>query len=78
VIEAAREEYSKTMSAEELSEMISVLKFISSNSGATCQDICAGLGLPYDKAISCAGLLEADGYITMNVLSECCINVKID
>lgn len=76
VVAAAREHYSEALPAEECAAVMRVLEFVRDNPESDYQTICSALGMDYSRAASLAGLLEADGYIASDVLSQCCIKTE--
>lgn len=73
LVTKAREHYSEFLPEEECTELTKVLSFIREEPESDYQTICSALGIEYSRVAYLAGLLEADGFITSDLLSQCCI-----
>ena len=75
--ETAVERYEAVLDPAELADMAAVAAVIRHNRGITPDDICPEACLPYARVIRLVGMLESDGFISMDLLQRCTINVKI-
>ncbi|MBR6346332.1 MAG: DNA-processing protein DprA [Bacteroidales bacterium] len=62
--------YLETNSDGQASKIVDVLLTVRSNAGITAEGISRLTALPLPEAISICGLLESDGYITMDILQR--------
>ncbi len=74
--EKLRMAYGKTMTEEQIGQVVEILNMIRKERGLTVEDIAVKTGLPYQKASTIANILEADGFITIDLLQRCAVNVK--
>ena len=72
-----KERYEAVLDPAELADMAAVAAVIRHNRGITPDDICPEACLPYARVIRLVGMLESDGFISMDLLQRCTINVKI-
>ena len=72
-----KERYEAVLAPAELADMAAVATVIRHNRGITPDDICPEACLPYARVIRLVGMLESDGFISMDLLQRCTINVKI-
>jgi len=69
--------YAARLDPEEMSDLLAVAAVIRRRRGITVEDICPEVCLPYASVARIAGLLESDGFISIDLLQRCAINVKI-
>ena len=72
-----RKFYAPRLTPPELADMTAVADVIRRRRGVTPDGICPEACLPYARVMHMAGMLEADGFISMDLLQRCTINVKI-
>ncbi len=72
-----RAHYSRGRSPEELAEILAVAHAIHTDRGICIDDVCAVTGLPYSSAAALAGQLEADGFISIDLMQRCSAELKI-
>lgn len=75
--EEVRRSFTGQIDDGQIGVLVEAALFIRANRGATIDEICMGTGMDYSKAAYCTGLLESEGFITMDVLQRCSINAKI-
>ena len=56
--------------------LTSIALHIKANRGATPEEICRALGMPYGDVAAACSLLESDGFICMDLLQRCTIDNK--
>ena len=69
--------YSDSLDQEEMADLLAVAAIIRRRRGITTEEICPEACLPYSRVIRLVGLLESDGFISIDLLQRCAINVKI-
>jgi Predicted Rossmann fold nucleotide-binding protein involved in DNA uptake len=74
---AVRRRFSPALPAEEVERLVCLARLIRSRRGIMPDEICRETGLPYADAVRATGLLEEEGFILMDLLQRCTINVKI-
>ncbi len=65
------ETYGNTMQPEQFEIMREILRLIKEERDITTDDISAATGLPYATVSNLTSLLEADGFITIDLLQRC-------
>ena len=61
---------------ETCARLCAIARFIKRNCGATPEEICRGMDLPYGDVAAACSLLESDGFICMDLLQRCSIDNK--
>lgn len=74
--ERVTQRYSDNLPAERLSMMRTIMLTIRNHRGVTLEDICQHTGLDYRTCAELTGILEIDGFITIDLLQRCSINYK--
>ena len=69
--------YGGSLGQEEMADLLAVAAIIRRRRGITPEEICPEACLPYSQVVRLVGLLESDGYISIDLLQRCAINVKI-
>ena len=69
--------YGGSLGQEEMSDLLAVAAVIRRRRGVTPEEICPEACLPYSRVIRLVGFLESDGFISIDLLQRCAINVKI-
>ncbi len=69
--------YGGSLGQEEMSDLLAVAAVIRRRRGITPEEICPEACLPYSRVIRLVGFLESDGFISIDLLQRCAINVKI-
>lgn len=67
--------YGKHMPADRIDMLAAALLAIRRHRGMTVEELADSLGTDYSNAAMLAGLLESDGFITIDLLQRCCINI---
>lgn len=67
--------YGKHMPADRIDMLAAALLVIRRHRGMTVEELADSLGTDYSNAAMLAGLLESDGFITIDLLQRCCINI---
>lgn len=75
--EAVLERYGRTMKPEEAEQMAAIIREIRAGRDITPDELCARLQIGYSDVMVYCGLLENDGFITMDLLRRCRIVPKI-
>lgn len=68
--------YGSTLSKDRIEMLKSTLSAIRKNRGISIEETASILGLPYQKTVNICNILEADGFITIDLLQRCSINTK--
>ena len=63
---------------EERSALLRLAMAVRSNRGASLDELCRLLGMPYSEVAGLAGVLEGDGIICTDLMQRCTINAKFD
>ena len=74
--EQIKDRYGGSLDQEEMADLLAVASAIRRRRGITPEEICPEACLPYSRVIRLVGLLESDGFISMDLLQRCAINVK--
>lgn len=64
-----------SQSAETTDRLTAILKLIQSERGISIEDISSRTGFGYGTTLNLAGLLETEGFITIDILQRCCLEV---
>lgn len=64
------------LDGSEVQHLAMMAKQVKKNRGICVDELCRALGIPYRDAIRYAGMLESDGFISMDMLLRCSITVK--
>lgn len=75
---AVIQRFSGSTDPRTLERMCLIIRQIRRHRGITLEDLAGSLGMPYREVSQTAGLLEIEGFITIDILQRCCINHKID
>lgn len=75
---AVIQRFSGSTDSRTLERMCLIIRQIRKHRGITLEDLAGSLGMPYREVSQTAGLLEIEGFITIDILQRCCINHKID
>lgn len=76
--EEVQRRFEGSVDGKQLKQMQEVAMHIRSNRGATPEEIGLALGMSYQEAAFCTGMLESAGIIVTDLLQRCSINAKID
>lgn len=57
--------------------LVKVAMAVKKNRGVTVEELCANLDLPYAEASTAARMLEQEGFIVMDLLQRCSLNVRL-
>ncbi len=76
MIERLDRAYRDSMPPEQIGMMDDVLSLISKERGLAVDDISAVTGIPFHQLSNITTMLEADGFITMDLLRRCSINIS--
>lgn len=71
-----RREYAGKVGTERLDRMLSVMDSIRKNRGIGIDGICSACGMDYSEAVEIAGILEADGLVTSDLLQRYSVRRK--
>ncbi len=74
--EALEAEYGGSMPADQVGMMGEILTLIKKERGLTAEEISAATGIPYHKVSNMTNILETDGFITVDLMQRCSINVR--
>lgn len=74
--ECIRSVYGGRMGAEQTEAMVKVLTCIKKNRGVTLEELAEACGMTYSRTCQITGLLESDGFITVDILQRCSINAN--
>lgn len=66
--------YGQRLQAETVAEMSAILSVIRSRRGITIEEICSETGMSYSRLSSLVSMLEADGFISIDLLRRCSIS----
>lgn len=75
--ERIKDRYGGSLDQEGMADLLAVAAIIRRRRGVTPEEICPEACLPYSQVIRLVGLLESDGFISIDLLQRCTINVKI-
>ena len=64
------------MTQEKIDRLSSMLLLIRRHRGITVEELADMCGADYSSTVRLAGLLESDGFITIDLLQRCCINAR--
>ena len=67
--------YRDQLTEEELEAVLATATAVKTRRGISLDELCALLKWPYGKVARCTGLLECDGFISVDLLQKCCTNV---
>ncbi len=68
--------YGSRMKAEEFEHMKEILRLIRNERDITTDEITAATGLPYNAVSRLISLLETDGFIRVDLLQRCSLNIR--
>ena len=66
--------YGNRLQTDSIGEMAGILSAIRRKRGITVEELCGETGLGYSRLSSLASMLEADGFITIDLLRRCSIS----
>ena len=75
--QAVRKRYSSTNGEPSLEELVSTVLAIRKERGISLDGLCTSLQMDYAKVSVITGILENDGFISVDLLQRCTINSKI-
>lgn len=75
--ESVRRRYA-ALPAEESSALLKLAMAVRKNRGASLDELCGLLKMPYSEVAGLAGVLEGDGIICTDLMQRCTINAKFD
>lgn len=76
LLELLDRHYGPLINGQELDSLRKVATTVRDNRGVALDDLALRTGLPYGEAASLASTLEADGFICMDLMQRCSVNVK--
>lgn len=76
--EEIRRRFEGNLDGQQLKLMQQAAMHIKANRGVTPEGIGLALGISYQEAVICTGMLESAGIIVTDLLQRCSINAKID
>ena len=76
--EEIRRRFEGNLDGQQLKLMQQAAMHIKANRGVTPEGIGLALGISYQEAVICTGMLESAGIIVSDLLQRCSINAKID
>lgn len=68
--------YMTSMTQDNIDRLSSILLLIRRHRGITVEELADMCGTDYSSTVRMAGLLESDGFITIDLLQRCCINAR--
>jgi DNA processing protein len=74
---AVRRRFATALPHEEVDRLVHIAQLIRARRGIQLDEICREAGLDYADVARDTGLLEEEGFISMDLLQRCTINVKI-
>ena len=74
---AVRRRFATALPHEEVDRLVRIAQLIRARRGIQLDEICREAGLDYADVARYTGLLEEEGFISMDLLQRCTINVKI-
>ncbi|MBP5626416.1 MAG: hypothetical protein J6W98_05800, partial [Bacteroidales bacterium] len=74
---AVRLRFGPAFPAEEVERLVQLARLVRAERGIGLDEICRTTGLDYADVARTAGLLEEEGFIEMDLLQRCSINIKI-
>ena len=74
---AVRQRFAPALPRDEVDRLARLILLIRSRRGIGLDELCRETGLDYADTVRAAGLLEEEGFITMDLLQRCSIPVKI-
>ena len=66
-------EYEDRMTTDRISEMTAILDVIRKERGIQLEELCSRCGMSYSQVAMLTGILETDGYISIDLLQRCAI-----
>lgn len=66
-------EYEDRMTPDRISEMTAILDVIRKERGIQLEELCSRCGMSYSQVAMLTGILETDGYISIDLLQRCAI-----
>ncbi|MBR1996454.1 MAG: winged helix-turn-helix domain-containing protein [Paludibacteraceae bacterium] len=66
--------YGGRLQGDSLKEMAGILSAIRRKRGIAVEDLCGETGMSYSRLSSLVSMLEADGFITIDLLRRCSIS----
>ena len=74
---AVRRRFADALPPEEVEQFVRLALLIRAQRGIQFDELCRETGIPYSAVTHAAGLLEEEGFICIDLLQRCTINVKI-
>jgi DNA processing protein len=71
-----RHAYAGRLSEDRIARMASLLLAIRQERGITLESLCLRCGMDYGQVATLTGILEADGFISIDLLQRCCILIR--
>lgn len=68
-----REAFSSLLTEEELRDMLTIVATVKKNRGVSIDELCGICGMSYSKVARHTGMLESEGFMTMDLLQRCAI-----
>ena len=68
--------YASSTSGDRISQMASILLAVRTNRGITIEDLADYTTLGYVRTVELARILETDGFISIDLLQRCTINIR--
>ena len=68
--------FGSTLHEESIQSMLGILSFIERNRGITIEELGLKTGEGYARVAETAGMLEIEGFISIDLLQRCSINYK--
>lgn len=68
--------YREQLTEDAVQDVVSAAVAVKARRGVSLDDLCALLKWPYGKVARYTGLLECDGFISVDLLQKCCANVE--
>lgn len=72
-----KERFAPVTGEKTASALAAAATAIKANRGISMDELCRVTGLSYSETVSMAGMLESEGFITVDLLQRCAINPKI-
>ena len=73
---AVRDRLSGIFDAESLEQLVRMALHIKKNRGCGLDEICASTGLGYAEVCKLTGILESEGFISVDLMQRCCIDTN--
>ena len=68
--------YASSVSADRIGQMAKILLTVRKCRGIMIEDLASETGLDYKRTVELARILETDGFISMDLLQRCTINIR--